>query len=279
MTRPDSSEAPAEERLVPPPSGPLNAAVAPPTGVHTGDSILRTEGLLKQFAGVAAVNYLSLALPRTGITSIVGPNGSGKSTLINVLSGVLPIDEGMVVIDGVSLRAITPSDSPTHGVTRTFQEVRLFNQMTVWDNILVTLTNRTVLGSLLEFTPGKYEARARELLETVGLWEKRRDLAVNLSYGQRKLLEVARALAMDVKIYLFDEPFAGLFPAMLERVKVLLTDLKARGKAIIFIEHNMDLIRALSDYLFVLDSGELLAEGEVNEVLSRPEVIEAYLGT
>ncbi len=274
-----ATDANSEERPVPRMAAPLGATAAPPHPTGNDDFILRTEGLLKRFAGVAAVDHLSMTLPRKGITSIVGPNGSGKSTLINLLSGILPIDGGMVTIDGIALRAIMPSDSPTHGVTRTFQEVRLFDQMTVWDNILVTLTARSVVDSLLELTPAKYEARARELLETVGLWGKRRDLAVNLSYGQRKLLEVARALSMDVKIYLFDEPFAGLFPVMLERVKGLLNELKAQGKAIIFIEHNMDLIRALSDYIIVLDSGELLAEGEVNEVLARPEVIKAYLGT
>ena len=248
------------------------------TGKKDHDIALQTEGLLKQFAGVKAINYLSLALPREGITSIVGPNGSGKSTLINMLSGTLPIDEGLVVIEGVSLRVILPYDSPSHGITRTFQEVRLFNQMTVWDNILVILTKRGVLGSLFEPTRSSYKNRARELLESVGLWEKRKDLALNLSYGQRKLLEVARALAMDVKIYLLDESFAGLYPAMLERVAGLLHELKQQRKTVIFIEHNMDLIRQLSDYTFVLDSGELLAEGEVQEVLSRPEVIEAYLG-
>ena len=249
-------------------------------GMARSDNIiLQTQGLMKQFASVRAINYLSIAIPREGITSIVGPNGSGKSTLINMLSGTLPIDEGLVIIDGISLRAILPYDSPTHGITRTFQEVRLFDQMTVLDNLLVILTKRGVFGSLFEPTRLSYKNRARELLDSVGLWEKRRDLAENLSYGQRKLLEVSRALAMDVKIYLFDEPFAGLFPAMLERVKGLLEELRRQRKTIIFIEHNMDLIRQLSDYTFVLDSGELLAEGEVQEVLGRPEVIEAYLGT
>lgn len=240
---------------------------------------LETKGLLKQFASVKAINHLTIAVPRGGITSIVGPNGSGKSTLINMLSGTLPIDEGMVVLDGTALRVIKPYDSPSHGVTRTFQEVRLFNQMSLWDNMLVVLTKRNVLGALLERAGTAHSSRAQELLEMVGLWDKRAAFAEELSYGQRKLLEIARALAMDVKLYLFDEPFAGLFPAVLEKVKVLLQDLKKEGKTIIFIEHNMDLIRELSDYIFVLDSGELLAEGEVHEVLARPEVIEAYLGT
>jgi branched-chain amino acid transport system ATP-binding protein len=244
-----------------------------------GGGFLETQGLVKQFASVKAINHLSISIPEKGITSIIGPNGSGKSTLINCLSGTLPIDGGIVIIQGASLRAILPHHNPSHGVTRTFQEVRLFNQMTVLDNILVVLTERGVLKSLFERSSSAHQDRAKELLESVGLWEKRKDQVENLSYGQRKLLEVSRALAMNVNIYLFDEPFAGLFPAMLERVSQMLEGLKDQGKSIIFIEHNMDLIRRLSDYTFVLDSGELLAEGPVNEVLERPEVIEAYLGT
>jgi branched-chain amino acid transport system ATP-binding protein len=246
---------------------------------HTQDAALETKELLKQFASVKAINYLSISLPREGITSIIGPNGSGKSTLINMLSGTLPIDGGLVIIDGIAMKAILPYHSPSNGVTRTFQEVRLFNQMTVLDNILVVLTKRGVLKSLFEPMRPVYRQRAQDLLESVGLWEKRNELVGNLSYGQRKLLEIIRALALDVNIYLFDEPFAGLFPAMLQRVTHLLEDLEQQGKTIIFIEHNMDLIRQLSDYTFVLDSGELLAEGPVQDVLSRPEVIEAYLGT
>jgi branched-chain amino acid transport system ATP-binding protein len=244
-----------------------------------GGGFLETQGLVKQFASVKAINHLSISIPEKGITSIIGPNGSGKSTLINCLSGTLPIDGGIVIIQGASLRAILPHHNPSHGVTRTFQEVRLFNQMTVLDNMLVVLTERGVLKSLFERSSSAHQDRAKELLESVGLWEKRKDQVENLSYGQRKLLEVSRALAMNVNIYLFDEPFAGLFPAMLERVSQMLEGLKDQGKSIIFIEHNMDLIRRLSDYTFVLDSGELLAEGPVNEVLERPEVIEAYLGT
>ncbi len=248
-------------------------------GPADSGAVLETQGLVKQFASVKAINYLSIAVPKQGITSIIGPNGSGKSTLINCLSGTLPIDGGIVILQGSSMRAILPYHSPSHGVTRTFQEVRLFNQMTVLDNMLVVLTERGVLKILFERSGSAHHNRAKELLESVGLWEKRRDQVENLSYGQRKLLEVGRALAMNVNIYLFDEPFAGLFPAMLERVGQLLEGLKDQGKTIIFIEHNMDLIRRLSDYTFVLDSGELLAEGPVNEVLDRPEVIEAYLGT
>ena len=191
-----------------------------------GGGFLETQGLVKQFASVKAINHLSISIPEKGITSIIGPNGSGKSTLINCLSGTLPIDGGIVIIQGASLRAILPHHNPSHGVTRTFQEVRLFNQMTVLDNMLVVLTERGVLKSLFERSSSAHQHRAKELLESVGLWEKRKDQVENLSYGQRKLLEVSRALAMNVNIYLFDEPFAGLFPAMLERVSQMLEGLK-----------------------------------------------------
>ena len=241
--------------------------------------IVETEGLSKHFDAVAALDRLTIALPKTGMTSIVGPNGSGKSTLINVLSGTLPFDEGIVVIDNVTCRVIRAYETPSHGLTRTFQELRLFEQMTVLDNILVVLTSRGVFSSLVERTDAKLEERAREIIDSVGIWEKHGSLARDLSYGQRKLLEIARALAMDVKIFLLDEPFAGLFPQMLEQVKALLRELKRQDRTVVFISHNMEIVRELSNHIIVMDSGMLLAEGEVDEVLARPKVIEAYLGT
>ena len=121
--------------------------------------------------------------------------------------------------------------------------------------------------------------RARGILESVGLWEKKDALAMNLSYGQRKLLEIGRAMAMEANIYLFDEPFAGLFPEMVEKVKEIMNRMREQGDTIVFISHNMDIVRELSDHLIILDSGSLLEEGAVEDVLSRPKVINAYLGT
>ena len=239
---------------------------------------LETEAISKHFGAVRAVDRLSIAIPRQGMTSIVGPNGSGKSTLVNLLSGVLPLDGGTVIIDGVGLKIVHAYETPDHGLTRTFQEVRLFDQMSVWDNIMVALTDRRLFPALLERAQPRYQEQAQRLLENVGMWEKRRDLASNLSYGQRKLLEIGRAMALDVNTYLFDEPFAGLFPQMLERVKGIMKEMRDQGRTIIFISHNMDIVRELSDHIIVLDSGSLLAEGEVEEVLSRAEVIAAYLG-
>ena len=240
--------------------------------------VLRTEDISKSFGAVKAVDRLTMSIFRQWITCIVGPNGSGKSTLMNLLSGMLPLDGGVVVIDGVGLRVLKAHETPGHGITRTFQEVRLFDQISVWDNIMVVLTERRLLPSLLERTRSAHREKARRILESVGLWEKRDSLAEELSYGQRKLLEIGRAMALDVAVYLFDEPFAGLFPQMLERVKAILVEMRENGASVVFVSHNMDIVRELSDHLFVLDSGSLLAVGEVDEVLGRSDVIDAYLG-
>ena len=243
-----------------------------------GSLALQTDRISKHFGAVRAVDELSLSIPRQGTTSIVGPNGSGKSTLVNLLSGVLPLDGGMVIIDGAGLRVVRAHETPAHGLTRTFQEVRLFDQITVWDNIMVVLTERRLFPSLVERVKPATRQKAQHILESVGMWEKRDSLAMELSYGQRKLLEIGRAMAMNVQTYLFDEPFAGLFPQMLERVEDIMKQMRADGHTIVFVSHNMDIVRELSDRIIVLDSGTLLAAGDVEPVLESEEVIEAYLG-
>ncbi len=248
------------------------------SGSPGADYALETEKISKHFAAVTAVDQLSISVIRGKITSIVGPNGSGKSTLVNLLSGVLPLDGGIVVIDGARFSVVRAHETPVHGITRTFQEVRLFDQITVWDNIMVVLTQRSLFPAILERTKRSHTERAREILETVGMWEKRRSLAMDLSYGQRKLLEIGRAMAINVSIYLFDEPYAGLFPQMVERVKVIMKQMRDNGGTLIFISHNMSIVREISDYIIVMDSGQLLTEGEVSEALGRQEVIDAYLG-
>ncbi len=250
--------------------------VAP--GIPTADYALQTEEISKHFGAVTAVDQLSISVLRGKITSIVGPNGSGKSTLVNLLSGVLPLDGGIVVIEGARFSVVRAHETPGHGITRTFQEVRLFDQITVWDNIMVVLTQRSLFPAMLERTKRSHTERAQEILETVGMWEKRRSLAMDLSYGQRKLLEIGRAMALNVSIYLFDEPYAGLFPQMVERVKVIMKGMRDNGGTLIFISHNMSIVREISDYIIVMDSGQLLTEGEVSEALGRQEVIDAYLG-
>ena len=239
---------------------------------------IQTQGVTKQFSGVKALDDLTLTIPIFGMTSIVGPNGSGKSTLVNLLTGVLPYDDGIVMIETNAFKVIHAHETPDHGITRTFQEVRLFDQMTVWDNMMVVLTNRKLFGSLFERSKASHREKAEQILKQVGMWDKRESLAGELSYGQRKLLEIGRAMALDVQVYILDEPFAGLFPQMLERVKDLLRDIRASGRTVVFISHNMDIVRELSDHIIVLESGGLLLSGEVEDILSRPEVIRAYLG-
>ena len=241
-------------------------------------SILQVKNLRKRFDGVHAIDGLSISIEEGHLTSIIGPNGSGKTTLINVISGMFPFEEGAIVLDDVTLSKISPTDVPAYGLTRTFQNVRLFEQMPVADNILVVLTERNVFGALFERHSKLHLEKVEEILKQVGLYEKRHELAINLSYGQRKLLEIGRVLAMDSKIILLDEPFAGLFPEMIKRVVGLINHMKSVGKTIILIEHNMNLIRELSDHCIVMDAGKLLAEGKPEEVLSRRDVIEAYLG-
>ena len=248
------------------------------SGSPGADYALETEKISKHFAAVTAVDRLSISVLRGKITSIVGPNGSGKSTLVNLLSGILPLDAGIVIIEGARFSVVRAHETPGHGITRTFQEVRLFDQITVWDNIMVVLTQRSLFPAMLERTKRSHTERAQEILETVGMWEKRRSLAMDLSYGQRKLLEIGRAMALNVSIYLFDEPYAGLFPQMVERVKVIMKQMRDHGGTLIFISHNMSIVREISDYIVVMDSGQLLTEGKVSEALGRQEVIDAYLG-
>lgn len=241
--------------------------------------ILETKNLAKRFDGVHAVDRLSIGIEKGEISGIIGPNGSGKTTLIHILSGMLAMDGGEVIINGIQKFArIFPYQVSFYGITRTFQDVRLFEQMTVLDNILVVLTERNVFASLFEKHKEYHLKKAEEVLRKVGLWEKRNQLAVNLSYGQRKLLEIARALAMNAEIYLFDEPFAGLFPEMRKIVSGIIRELKQKNKTVILIEHDMGLIRELCDCVFVMDEGKLLTEGKPDQVLEKREVIEAYLG-
>lgn len=245
---------------------------------------LQTHNISKHFGGVYALNGLDITIESGKITGIIGPNGSGKSTLVNVLTGLLPIDKGSMTILGEKIERIQSYQVPFLGMTRTFQDVRLFEQLSVLDNILVVLTERSVWSALFEKHTTMHIKKAHDALEKVGLLGKKDELAKNLSYGQRKLVEIARVLAMehsgtgDIEIFLFDEPFAGLFPEMIKIVREVLLDLRNRGKAVVLIEHNMDLIRNLSDKIFVLDSGQLLGSGEPEQVLSRADVIEAYLG-
>lgn len=248
-------------------------------------NILETKGIVKYFDGVRAVDALSIGFEKGKITGLIGPNGSGKSTLINLLTGVTPIDNGSVVISSSQeIIKLESHEVCDYRITRTFQDVRLFEQMLVLDNILVVLTKRNVLGSIFEKHKKFHLERAEEILKKVDLWDKRRELAKNLSYGQRKLLEICRILAMsegfgnDSEIFFLDEPFVGLFPEMRKIVIYVIQHLKHEGKTVILVEHDIDIIRELCDHVIVLDNGKLFAQGSPNNVFSKREVMDVYLG-
>lgn len=242
-------------------------------------TILEIKNLTKWFDGVCAIDNLSLKIKKEFITSIIGPNGSGKTTLVNILSGIVKMDNGKIIIrDKKILFKIIPCKTASYGIARTFQNPRLFEQMTILDNIIVVLTERKIFKSIFEREKDIYLENGKKILEKINLWEKKNELAKNLSYGQRKLLEIGRVLAMNTEIYLLDEPFAGLFPEMVKIVSAIIKELKKDKKTIILIEHNMELIRSLSDYIFVMDEGKLLAEGTAEKVLENKKVIDAYLG-
>ncbi len=249
------------------------------TDSKTTDVTLETRKLVKKFGGVSAVDHVDVSFGAGKITALVGPNGSGKTTLINTITGIFPVDGGTIHLqNGISLKKVRPSDIVTYGMTRTFQSVRLIPQLSVLDNILLVLTERNVWGALFERHTAFHLQSAEEVLKKVGLWEKRDDLAENLSYGQRKLLEVARAISIRAEIYFFDEPFAGLFSEMVKIVSSILREVSEGGAAVVLVEHNMTLVRQLADYCYVLNSGKVIAEGAPDKVLQQENVVEAYLG-
>jgi branched-chain amino acid transport system ATP-binding protein len=220
------------------------------------------KNITKHFDGIAAVKNVSIHCKNGSITGLIGPNGSGKSTLINVLTGILKKEKGTITLDDT--------------LSRTFQDSKVWDNLTVLDTMLLATETRSPIFSLVSMRKNRDDIH--ELLRRVDLTHHTHAHTKNLSYGQRKLLEIARALATKSTTLFLDEPFAGLSPSMVENVKTILQEEKAKGKAVILVEHDMSVIRELADYAYVLDSGELIAEGEVEDVLAKKEVIAAYLG-
>jgi ABC-type branched-subunit amino acid transport system ATPase component len=239
---------------------------------------IKTHKLSMHFGGVKAVDNLSITFPKGTASCLIGPNGSGKTTLLNVLCGLLKPTSGDVEISGNKYENVNPVKLRSLNVARTFQDGRLINQLSVIDNLLLPVCNNSTVTSIAETNTKKYKHRLTEVLHTTKLYEKRNDLADNLSYGQRKLLEMGRVLMQDAEIYFFDEPFTGLFNEVVEHVMEILQGLKKQGKTLIIIEHNMELVKRLCDHAIVLDSGKLLAKGTPEEVFQDKKVQEAYLG-
>ena len=241
------------------------------------DALLVAEGLTKRFGGVTAVADCTFAVPEGSITALVGPNGSGKTTVFNLLTGYLRADAGTMTFAGRHVRRPDPTRLYRNGLTRTFQQARVFPHLTLVENLVVAVQQSWT--SILRRAIGRGErGRALELLEEFGLGHLATDRAGSLSYGQRKLLEFATVLMAEPRLVLLDEPTAGVNPVMLEGIEARIRDLHRRGLTFLVVEHNMNLVMRLCDPVIVLDHGTKLAEGHPAEIQADARVLDAYLG-
>jgi branched-chain amino acid transport system ATP-binding protein len=250
-------------------------------------SILETRNVTKRFGGLSAVDRVTVEIPEGSIYSIIGPNGAGKTTLFNCITGFYPADQGDILFLDRSLIGLTPDRITQRGISRTYQNIRLFPAMTALENILVGAHPRlksNLVDAFLHTPRQRAEEKealekAQELLNFVGLKGKGDLLARNLPYGEQRRLEMARAMANQPKIILLDEPTAGMNPNESRSMMRFIQNLRDEmGITILLIEHDMKVVMGISEFIYVLDFGQLIAKGTPEEIQKNPQVIESYLG-
>ena len=248
--------------------------------------MLQVQNIVKEFDGIKAVDDIFFEVEENSICGLVGPNGSGKTTVFNLICGYLRPDQGKIFFDGKQITSLSPHKISRLGIGRTFQNIRLFPQISVLDNVMLGFKydkGEKFSSALFQTKRMKQEEKqnllkAEEILKFVGLIEKRNVLAEHLSHGQRKLLELARILALEPALFLLDEPFSGLFPETKRVMLNLIKKLKEQGKTILFIEHDMNSLMGIAEKVIVLNYGKKIAEGTPGELKNNEEVIKAYLG-